>query len=55
MLYLLALTVLAYLLGSIPTGLVVARLMGGPDPRQAGSGNVGTARVKAPALRPRRR
>ncbi len=45
MLYLLALTVLAYLLGSIPTGLVVARLMGGPDPRQAGSGNVGTANL----------
>jgi glycerol-3-phosphate acyltransferase PlsY len=45
MFYLLALTLLAYLLGSIPTGLVVARLMGGPDPRQAGSGNLGTANV----------
>ena len=36
---------LAYLLGSIPTGLVVARLLGGPDPRQAGSGNVGAANL----------
>ncbi len=39
------LTLLAYVLGSIPTGLVVARLMGGPDPRQTGSGNLGTANV----------
>lgn len=45
MLQLLALSLLAYLLGSLPTGLVVARLLGGPDPRQAGSGNVGTANV----------
>jgi acyl phosphate:glycerol-3-phosphate acyltransferase len=36
---------LAYVLGSIPTGLVVARLMGGADPRQAGSGNVGAANL----------
>ncbi len=36
---------LAYLLGSIPTGLIVARLMGGPDPRGAGSGNIGTANL----------
>jgi acyl phosphate:glycerol-3-phosphate acyltransferase len=36
---------LAYLLGSIPTGLVVARLLGGPDPRQTGSGNVGAANL----------
>ena len=35
----------AYLLGSVPTGLVVARLMGGPDPRQAGSGNLGAANL----------
>jgi glycerol-3-phosphate acyltransferase PlsY len=41
----LALLVGAYLLGSIPTGLLVAWLMGGPDPRQAGSGNIGTANV----------
>lgn len=36
---------LAYVLGSIPTGLVVARLMGGSDPRQAGSGNIGAANL----------
>lgn len=35
----------AYILGSIPTGLVVAHLMGGPDPRRAGSGNVGAANL----------
>ena len=43
--YFLGLVGFAYLLGSIPTGLVVARLMGGPDPRQAGSGNVGAANL----------
>ncbi len=42
---LLALTVLAYLVGSIPSGLLVARALGGPDPRQFGSGNLGTANV----------
>jgi len=41
----LALVVLAYLLGSIPSGLLVARAMGGPDPRSQGSGNLGTANV----------
>ena len=45
MAYFLGLVGLAYLLGSIPTGLIVARLMGGPDPRQAGSGNLGTANL----------
>jgi acyl phosphate:glycerol-3-phosphate acyltransferase len=45
MLHLPALTLLAYLLGSVPTGLVVARRLGGPDPRRAGSGNVGAANV----------
>ncbi len=45
MLHLAALIFLAYLLGSMPTGLLVARLWGGPDPRQAGSGNFGTANV----------
>ena len=41
----LALTVLAYLLGSIPSGLLVARALGGPDPRRQGSGNLGAANV----------
>ena len=41
----LALIILAYLVGSIPSGLVVARTLGGPDPRQFGSGNLGTANV----------
>ena len=36
---------LAYLLGSIPSGLLVARALGGPDPRSQGSGNLGTANV----------
>jgi glycerol-3-phosphate acyltransferase PlsY len=40
-----ALVALAYLLGSIPVGLLVARALGGPDPRQHGSGNLGTANV----------
>jgi glycerol-3-phosphate acyltransferase PlsY len=40
-----ALMVLAYLVGSIPSGLLVARALGGPDPRQQGSGNLGTANV----------
>jgi glycerol-3-phosphate acyltransferase PlsY len=41
----LALVAVAYLLGSIPVGLWVARVLGGPDPRQHGSGNLGTANV----------
>lgn len=36
---------LAYLLGSIPCGLLVAKIMGGPDPRQSGSGNIGAANL----------
>ena len=43
--YFLGLVGLAYLLGSTPTGLIVARLRGGPDPRQAGSGNLGAANL----------
>lgn len=38
---LLVATVGAYLSGSIPFGLVVARLTGGPDPRSVGSGRTG--------------
>lgn len=45
MFYVLLFISLAYLAGSIPTGLLAAWLMGGPDPRQAGSGNLGTANV----------
>ena len=33
----------AYLLGSVPFGVVVARLSGGPDPRTIGSGRTGGA------------
>jgi glycerol-3-phosphate acyltransferase PlsY len=39
------LLVFAYLLGSIPTGVVVARLFGAQDPRKAGSGNIGATNV----------
>jgi len=33
--------IIGYLLGSIPTGVVLARLFGWPDPREHGSGNTG--------------
>ena len=36
-----ALVVVAYLSGSIPVGVLVARLSGGPDPRTVGSGRTG--------------
>lgn len=45
MVYFLGLAGLAYFLGSVPTGLLVARLMGGPDPRRTGSGNIGAANL----------
>ena len=39
------LLVLAYLLGSLPTGYVIARLMQGIDIREHGSGNTGATNV----------
>jgi len=37
---------LAYALGSIPFGLLVARFLGGPDLRLTGSGNIGATNVR---------
>ena len=45
MAYFLGLTFFAYLLGSIPFGLMVSRFLKGPDPRTLGSGNLGAANL----------
>jgi acyl phosphate:glycerol-3-phosphate acyltransferase len=37
--------VIAYLLGSIPFGLLIVKAQGGPDIRAIGSGNIGAANV----------
>lgn len=47
-----AVVVVAYLIGGIPWGVVIARLTGGPDPRTIGSGRTGGANVMR-ALGPR--
>jgi glycerol-3-phosphate acyltransferase PlsY len=35
----------AYLIGSIPTGIVISKVMGKGDPRKSGSGNIGATNV----------
>lgn len=40
-----ALLLVAYLLGSISFGLLLARLYGTQDPRQSGSGNIGATNI----------
>lgn len=47
-----AIVVVAYLIGGIPWGVIVARLTGGTDPRTIGSGRTGGANVMR-ALGPR--
>ncbi len=42
---LVGLTLLGYLIGSIPSGWLVVRLLAGRDLRREGSGNIGTANV----------
>ena len=47
-----AVVVIAYLIGGIPFGVVIARMTGGPDPRTIGSGRTGGANTMR-ALGPR--
>ncbi|MBI3752712.1 MAG: glycerol-3-phosphate 1-O-acyltransferase PlsY [Deltaproteobacteria bacterium] len=39
------LAIIAYFIGSIPTGIIVAKILGAPDPRTVGSGNIGATNV----------
>lgn len=48
----LAIVAVAYLIGGIPWGVIMARVTGGPDPRSFGSGRTGGANVMR-ALGPR--
>jgi glycerol-3-phosphate acyltransferase PlsY len=48
---LLPVVVAAYLIGSIPTGVILARMMGWPDPRTYGSGHIGGLNVSRRAGR----
>ncbi len=41
----LAVIIVGYLIGAIPTGLIVVRLLTGEDIRRHGSGNIGTVNV----------
>lgn len=41
----LAIVLIAYIIGTIPFGVMVARWMGSPDPRTRGSGNIGCTNV----------
>jgi glycerol-3-phosphate acyltransferase PlsY len=48
-----ALLVMGYLIGSLPMGVIVARLTGGTDPRSVGSGRIGGTNALR-AMGPRR-
>lgn len=39
------LILIAYFIGSIPTGVLAAKISGAPDPRTIGSGNIGATNV----------